>query len=64
MLTTQLFTNKAFDDKVYAGPPYSADEGRDTSNDSDGIYSQSGEMTLSMRGDDVRGVITRDVQAA
>jgi protocatechuate 3,4-dioxygenase beta subunit len=64
VLTTQLFTNTAFDEKVYAGPPYAEDTGRDTFNDSDGIYAESGELTLSTDGDAVRGLITLDVETA
>ena len=36
--------------------------GRDTFNDTDGIYAQSGELTLSMQDEAVRGVITLDVE--
>ena len=64
LLTTQFFTTKEFDDKVFAGPPYNEDSGRDTFNDSDGIFSESGELTLSMDGDDAVGLITLDVKAA
>lgn len=62
VLTTQLFTTKDFDDQVYAGDPYSEDTGRDTFNDSDGIYAESGELTLSKDGETVAGLITLDVQ--
>jgi len=31
LLTTQLFTNRAFDEKVYAAKPYAEDGGRDVS---------------------------------
>ena len=64
VLTTQLFTNTEFDERIYAGPPYSEDTGRDVFNDGDGIYAESGEMTLKMDGDAARGLITLDVQAA
>lgn len=65
VLTSQLFTTEAFDAKVYAGEPYSDQTGRDSFNDSDGIYVESGERTLSMEGGDaVRGLITLDVERA
>ncbi len=62
VLTTQFFTTTAFDAKVYAGAPYSEDQGRDTFNDGDGIYSASGELSLSGAGDAVTGLITLDVR--
>ncbi len=62
LLTTQFFTTKQMDDIVFAGPPYSEDTGRDTFNEDDGIYSASGELTLSRDGGDVIGLITLDVQ--
>jgi protocatechuate 3,4-dioxygenase beta subunit len=62
VLTTQLYTTREFDERVHALAPYNQDMGRDAFNDTDGIYAQSGELTLSMRGEDVRGVITLDVQ--
>ena len=64
LLTTQLFTNREFDDEVHARKPYSEDAGRDTFNDTDGIYDESLEMTLSQEGDGVRGVMTFDVRRA
>lgn len=62
LLTTQFFTTKEFDAKVYAGKPYSEDTGRDTYNDSDGIYTDTGELTLKLDGDTVTGLITLDVK--
>ena len=62
VLTTQLFTNQEFDDKVYASAPYAEDAGRDTYNDGDGIFEDGLELTLSEEGDGVLGVMTFDVQ--
>ena len=62
LLTTQLFTTREFDDRVYARAPYNERTDRDTFNGSDGIYSGGGEMTLSMDGDEALGLITLDVQ--
>lgn len=61
VLTTQFFTNQDFDDKIYASEPYSEDTGRDTFNNSDGLYVQEGELTLTEDGDAVVGLITLDV---
>lgn len=65
VLTSQLFTTEDFDASVYGGEPYSEETGRDTYNDGDSIYAESGELTLSMvDGDAVRGLITLDVERA
>jgi protocatechuate 3,4-dioxygenase beta subunit len=61
LLTTQLYTNQAFDEKVYAGEPYSGDTGRDTFNDTDILYVDEGELTLTMDGKTAIGLITLDV---
>ena len=62
LLTTQFFTTKAFDEIVFARPPYNTDQGRDTFNETDMIYSEQGELTLSEDGEAVLGLITLDVQ--
>ena len=62
LLTTQLFTTREFDDKVYAGAPYSEDTGRDTFNDTDSIYEDGLELSLTDDGDGVLGVMTFDVR--
>ena len=62
LLTTQFFTTKAMDDVVFARAPYNEDPGRDTFNETDGIYSEDGELTLSEEGEAVLGLITLDVQ--
>ncbi len=62
LLTTQLFTTREFDDKVYAGAPYSEDTGRDTYNDTDSIYEDGLELSLTDDGDGVLGVMTFDVR--
>jgi protocatechuate 3,4-dioxygenase beta subunit len=65
-LTTQLFTTRESDDKVFARAPYAEDPGRDTFNENDGIFDESLVMTLSDDGDDggVLGVMTFDVNRA
>jgi protocatechuate 3,4-dioxygenase beta subunit len=64
VLTTQLFTNRDTDDAVFTKAPYSARTNRDTFNENDPIFDSSGEMTLAINDDDVRGVMTLDVQRA
>lgn len=62
LLTTQFFTTKAMDDVVYVREPCSEDTGRDTFNESDNIYVEEGELTLSEDGESVVGLITLDVK--
>ena len=62
VLTTQLFTNRDTDDAVFKTAPYSERPGRDTYNENDSIFDASGEMTLKREGQEVRGVMTLDVQ--
>jgi protocatechuate 3,4-dioxygenase beta subunit len=64
LLTSQLFTTREFDAKVFAREPYSQDTGRDVYNDTDRIYDESLQMTLSEDGDAVLGVMTFDVRRA
>ena len=47
---------------MYSRTPYNEDTGRDTFNDSDGIYVPEGELTLSEDGEDIVGLITLDVR--
>jgi hypothetical protein len=63
VLTTQLFFDEAITDGVYEQEPYAAD-GRDTFNDTDGIFDDSLILTLSEQGDGFLGVIGLDVAAA
>ena len=62
VLTSQLFTNSEFDERVYAEEPYASDSGRDVYNESDSIYEDGLELTLTEEGDGVLGVMTLDVQ--
>jgi protocatechuate 3,4-dioxygenase beta subunit len=62
VLTTQLFTTREWDEQVFATAPYSADSGRDTFNETDGIYEDGLALTLSEDGDGVLGVMTFDVR--
>jgi protocatechuate 3,4-dioxygenase beta subunit len=62
LLTTQLFTNREFDEQVHTAAPYAEDIGRDTYNDTDSIYEEGLELTLSEDGDGVLGVMTFDVR--
>jgi protocatechuate 3,4-dioxygenase beta subunit len=64
VLTSQLFFDDGFTEKVYARAPYSEDGGRDTFNDSDGIFSEDLLLTLREERDGVLGALTLDVQRA
>ncbi|HEX6312189.1 MAG TPA: intradiol ring-cleavage dioxygenase [Acidimicrobiia bacterium] len=63
MLTTQLFFDDGFTERIYAREPYASDTGRDTFNDDDGIFDDALLLTLSERGDETLGLITLDVAA-
>lgn len=64
VLTTQLFFDEQFTEKVYASKPYSDDTGRDVFNDDDNIFDESLILKLSEEGDGTLGVISFDVQTA
>ena len=64
MLTTQLFFDDDFTERVYAQEPYASDSGRDTFNDGDNIFDDALLLTLSQNGDEYLGLITFDVAAA
>ena len=64
LLITQLFTNREFDERVFAEKPYSEDAGRDVYNDTDGTYADALELTLSEEEGGVLGVMTFDVRRA
>jgi protocatechuate 3,4-dioxygenase beta subunit len=57
-LTTQLYFDDAFTEKVHAAKPYSDRTGRDSFNDTDSLFDKRLLLTLS---DGVRGLITLDV---
>jgi len=61
-LTTQLFFDEAVTDAVYARAPYSRQEGRDVTNDTDGIFSDQLVLALSEEGDGYVGAISFDVE--
>ncbi|WP_116951198.1 intradiol ring-cleavage dioxygenase [Jiangella endophytica] len=51
VLTTQLFFDDELSDQVYAAAPYSDHTGRDTGNDADSIYADTGLLTVVADGD-------------
>lgn len=63
-LTTQFFFDKAVTEAVYAQDPYAAHAGRDSFNDTDGIYDERLLLTLSEDGDGYLGLMTLGVEAA
>jgi protocatechuate 3,4-dioxygenase beta subunit len=62
-LTTQLYFDEDVTSTVYESEPYASDTGRDTFNDSDGIFDAANVLTLSKDGDAYLGVITFGVDA-
>src|SRR5688572_12031430 len=61
VLTTQFGFDDELSEKVFEAEPYASHEGRTTFNESDGLYSEELELTLSQKGDGYRGLITVDV---
>ena len=49
VLTTQLYFDETVNDAVFATAPYSDHTGRDTTNDQDSIYRESGLLTVTRR---------------
>ena len=64
VLTTQLYFDDAFTDRIHTREPYSHAGRRDTSNDTDGIFEESLLLTLSEEDDGVLGLMTFDVRRA
>jgi protocatechuate 3,4-dioxygenase beta subunit len=62
VLTTQVFFDDGFTDRVYAEPPYRRQPARDVRNDSDPIFDDALALTLARDRDAVRGILTLDVQ--
>jgi protocatechuate 3,4-dioxygenase beta subunit len=58
VLTTQLYFDDDVTAQVYEGSPYAEHSGRDTFNDSDGIFDESTVLTLSTDDDGYLGLIT------
>lgn len=63
VLTTQLYADDALTDQVHAAAPYDAHTGRDTTNDTDGIFDRSGLLTVQRSGEGYLGVINLVVDA-
>jgi protocatechuate 3,4-dioxygenase beta subunit len=63
-LTTQMYFDEGVTDTVYASDPYTERSGRDTFNDSDGIFDAGLVMTVAEDGDGYLGVMTFGVDAA
>ncbi len=62
VLTTQLFFDEEVTSAVFKADPYGEDTGRDTFNDSDGIFEEELILTSSKEGDGYLGVMTFDVR--
>lgn len=63
-LTTQLYLDDAFTERVFESRPYVAGQGRDTLNADDSIFDEALLLALSGDPQDVTGVLTFDVKPA
>jgi protocatechuate 3,4-dioxygenase beta subunit len=61
VLTTQLYFDESLNDTVYATSPYAEHTGRDTTNDTDGIFDRSGVLTVRKQSNGYLGVINLGV---
>jgi protocatechuate 3,4-dioxygenase beta subunit len=61
VLTTQLYMDEAVTDAVYSTPPYDQRTGRDTTNDTDHIFDESGILTTVKLRNGYLGVINLGV---
>jgi protocatechuate 3,4-dioxygenase beta subunit len=57
VLTTQLYFDADLNDQVYATTPYVERTGRDTTNDNDSIYDETGLLTVKPQDDGYLGLI-------
>jgi protocatechuate 3,4-dioxygenase beta subunit len=64
VLTTQFYFDDEFSTRVFEADAYASAAGRDSLNDSDGIYDSELELTLSEESDGYLGLITLDVASA
>jgi protocatechuate 3,4-dioxygenase beta subunit len=64
VLTTQFYFDEDVTERVYVRRPYSTRSGRDTFNDSDGIFDERLLLEPSRDGDDYVGAISLDVRSA
>jgi protocatechuate 3,4-dioxygenase beta subunit len=64
LLTTQLYFDDKFTERIYAEAPYSQGAGRDTLNSDDSLFDESLLLTLTQGSDDVTGMMTFDVESA
>jgi protocatechuate 3,4-dioxygenase beta subunit len=64
LLTTQFYFPEDTTEAVYERKPYSSRTGRDTFNDSDGIFDERTVLKLSKEGEGYLGLISLDVERA
>jgi len=57
VLTTQLYFDEDLNDEVSAASPYDEHTGRDTTNDIDSIFDETGLLTVQPSGEGYLGVI-------
>jgi protocatechuate 3,4-dioxygenase beta subunit len=63
VLTTQFYFDEAVTATVYQQPPYASDTGRDTTNETDGLFLADTVLTLSQEGDGYLGLLNMSVEA-
>ncbi|HKG50760.1 MAG TPA: intradiol ring-cleavage dioxygenase [Actinomycetales bacterium] len=61
VLTSQLYMDEALNEAVYATSPYDERTGRDTTNDTDNIFDESGLLTVQKESNGYLGVINLGV---
>jgi protocatechuate 3,4-dioxygenase beta subunit len=64
VLTTQLYFDEEVTAAVYEQEPYASEPGRETFNDTDGLFDERLLLDLSEDGDGYLGLISFDVEAA
>lgn len=64
VLTTQLYFDDTINDEIFSTvDPYTDHTGRDTRNDSDGIFDESGMMTVSQQPDRILAAVNLGIDA-
>ena len=64
VLTSQLFFDEQVSEAVYKRAPYSQRTGRETFNDTDGIFNEALLVSARKQGDGYLALMTFDVQRA
>ena len=62
VLTTQLYFDEALNDEVFVTSPYDEHAGRDTTNDNDAIFAETGLLTVQPRAEGYLGLINLGIE--